>query len=173
MNKWLTWTKATVRWSYTPTGRVKICLIHIEPWAGWEWISLVEVAAMSNAATTLENLAQFLIKFKSVSTAMKQTYFEVFPRKKGKGMSIWNCQQSQQSYSTEKKKNTGTTHVDQHRVGKAMVCAHSSTVLSSREQTTNTEAQLSFASHVKKTENNIKTTMGRKQGSGHSAHWRA
>lgn len=71
---------------------------------------------------------------------------------------------------TLQKKTTGTTHVDQHRVGKAMVCAHSATVLSSREQTTNTEAQLSFARRVKKTEDHIKTTVGRKQGSGHSAH---
>lgn len=56
--------------------------------------NLAELDEMSNAAATVESLAPFLTESKSVSTLMKQTYFEVLPREKGKGMFICNCRQS-------------------------------------------------------------------------------
>jgi hypothetical protein len=52
-------------------------------------------------AAATESLAPFLTESKSVFTVTKQTHFEVLPREKGKAMSTWNCQQSQQPFSTE------------------------------------------------------------------------
>lgn len=73
----------------------------------------------------MENLEQFLIKSKSVSTIIEQTHFEALTREKGKGMSHESGKQSQHTYLHKKKNQHRNKPIPTNiRVGKAMVCVH-------------------------------------------------